>query len=89
MRQLTAALAFAAMVVCAAGCSTAKAPAPTTTSAPTSAPPVAVTALDDLDDAIRAINWSRNVRFQQEISEAATNLRECAALSASTIAEDC
>jgi hypothetical protein len=45
--------------------------------------------LEDLDDAIRAINWSRRVRFQTEISEAATNLREWAASSASTIAEDC
>jgi hypothetical protein len=40
-------------------------------------------------DAIRAINWSRNVRFQQEISEAVTNLRDWAALSATSIAEDC
>jgi hypothetical protein len=44
---------------------------------------------EDLDDAIRAINWSRRVRFQTEISEAATKLREWVALSAAAIAEDC
>jgi len=44
---------------------------------------------EDLDDAIRAINWSRRVRFQTEISEAATKLREWVALSATAIAENC
>jgi hypothetical protein len=43
---------------------------------------------EDLDDAIRAINWSRNVRFQTEICEAVTNLREWAVLSASAVVED-
>ena len=43
---------------------------------------------EDLDDAIRAINWSRNVRFQTEIANAATNLREWAGLSLAAIAED-
>ena len=42
---------------------------------------------EDLDDAIKAINWARNVRFQAEISDAATNLREWVALSASSLAE--
>jgi hypothetical protein len=42
---------------------------------------------EDLDDAIKAINWARNVRFQTEISEAATNLREWVALSAASFAE--
>jgi hypothetical protein len=43
---------------------------------------------EDLDDAIKAINWARNVRFQTEISGAAKNLREWVALSESFIAED-
>jgi hypothetical protein len=43
---------------------------------------------EELDDAIRAINWSRRVRFQQEISDAATKLREWVALSATSIAAD-
>jgi hypothetical protein len=43
--------------------------------------------LEDLDDAIKAINWARNVRFQTEISDAATDLREWVALSASSFAE--
>jgi hypothetical protein len=42
---------------------------------------------EDLDDAIKAINWARNVRFQAEISKAATNLREWVALSAASFAE--
>jgi hypothetical protein len=42
---------------------------------------------EDLDDAIKAINWARNVRFQTEISDATTNLREWAALSAASFAE--
>jgi hypothetical protein len=44
---------------------------------------------DHLDDALRAINWSRNVRFQTEISETATNLREWVKVSATSIAEYC
>jgi len=43
---------------------------------------------EDLDDAIRAISWSRNVRFQPAISKAVTHLREWVALSATSIAED-
>jgi hypothetical protein len=42
---------------------------------------------EDLDDAIKVINWARNVRFQTEISDAATNLREWVALSAASFAE--
>jgi hypothetical protein len=42
---------------------------------------------EDLDDGIKAINWARNVRFQTEISDAATNLREWVALSAASFAE--
>jgi hypothetical protein len=44
---------------------------------------------EDLNDAIKAIHTSRNVRFQHEISEAAANLREWAALSAASLAEGC
>jgi hypothetical protein len=43
---------------------------------------------EDLDEAVRAINWSRNVRFQTEICGAVTSLREWAVLSASAVAED-
>jgi len=43
---------------------------------------------EDIDDAIRAINWSRNVRFQQEIIGAVTNLRDWADLSATAIARE-
>jgi hypothetical protein len=44
---------------------------------------------EDLDDTIEAIHKSRNVRFQHEISEAAANLREWAALSAASFTEGC
>jgi hypothetical protein len=44
--------------------------------------------LEDLDDAIKAINWSRNVRFQAEIADAATNLRAWVEASADAIAAD-
>jgi hypothetical protein len=42
---------------------------------------------EDLDDAIKAINWARNVRLQTEITEAAASLREWAAVSLAAIAE--
>ncbi len=44
---------------------------------------------DELDDAIRAINWQQNVRFQREISEAVANLREWVARSATAVAGEC
>jgi hypothetical protein len=43
--------------------------------------------LEDLDDAIRVINWARNVRFQAQIADAAVKLREWVAESATSLAE--
>ena len=43
--------------------------------------------LEDIDDAIRAINWARNVRLQAQIADAAVKLREWVAASATTLAE--
>jgi hypothetical protein len=42
--------------------------------------------LEDIDDAIQAINYSRNVRFQAQIADAAVKLREWVAASATTLA---
>jgi hypothetical protein len=44
--------------------------------------------LDDLDDAIRAINYSRRVRFQAEISNATMCLRDWVVASAAAFADD-
>lgn len=43
---------------------------------------------EDLDEAIRAINWSQRVRFQAQISQAAANLCEWVALSAPAASGD-
>lgn len=42
--------------------------------------------LEDLDDAIRAIDWARNVRFQAQIAGAVEELRDWVATSAAAIA---
>jgi hypothetical protein len=42
--------------------------------------------VEDLDDAIKAIGWARNVRFQAQIADAAVKVREWVAASAATMA---
>jgi hypothetical protein len=42
--------------------------------------------LEDIDDAMPAINWARNVRLQTQIIEAAVKLREWVAASATALA---
>jgi hypothetical protein len=43
---------------------------------------------EELDEAIRAISWQQNVRLQNEISAAATNLREWVTSSITAFSDD-
>jgi hypothetical protein len=43
---------------------------------------------EELDEAIRAISWQQNVRLQNEISAAATNLRDWVSASITAISDD-